>query len=156
MEHHPVLPPLDYAGTLSVLIAPLIDLGRGPTGHRRLVPIVGGTLRGPILNGVVLAGGMDNQVLRTATFTELHAQYAVRLDDAALMYIDNAGVRSGSEEDMAALARGERVSPDRIYFRTAPRLASAAPGWEWLAGALFLGVGTREPDSVRLDVFRVG
>jgi Protein of unknown function (DUF3237) len=156
MPRPPAPPALEYAATLSVRLAPLIDLERGPQGHRRLVPIVGGTLEGPLLNGEVLAGGMDNQVLWTTTLTELHAHYAVRLEDGALMYVDNAGVRSGSEEDMLALARGERVDPERIYFRTAPRLSSTAAGWEWLARTLFLGVGTREPDSVRLDVYRVG
>jgi hypothetical protein len=156
MLNAPVPPTLEYAATLSIRLAPLIDLERGPTGHRRLVPIAGGSVQGPLLNGEILPGGMDNQVLWTTTLTEVHAHYAVRLDDGALMYVDNAGVRSGSEEDMLALARGERVDPRRIYFRTAPRLSSTAPGWEWLAQTFFLGVGIREPDSVRVDVFKVG
>lgn len=152
---HPAAPKLRYAGTVSIQVGPPVDLLPAAQGHRRLVSILGGTVEGPLLSGEVVPGGQDNQVLWTSTLTELRAQYALRLDDGALVYVDNGGVRTGSEQDMAALAQGLPVDPKLIYFRTAPRLSSAAPQWSWLERTLFLGVGTRDPDRVRLDVFQV-
>lgn len=107
------------------------------------------------MQGIVIPGGQDNQVLWSATETELHAQYALRLNDGAMVYVDNLGVRTGSESDMQALARGEYVDPTQIYFRTTPKMSSSSPKWAWLSSSLFLGVGIREPDSVRLDVYLV-
>lgn len=152
---HPAAPELRYVTTASIRVGPPVDLLPAAQGHRRLVAILGGRVEGPVLSGEVMPGGQDNQVLWTSTLTELRAQYALRLDDGALIYVDNQGVRTGSQEDMAALAQGLPVDPRRIYFRTAPRLSSAAPQWAWLERALFIGVGTREPDRIRLDIFEV-
>lgn len=156
MAEPPAAPTLTYAATISVRVGIPLDLLQGQQGHRRLVAITGGEVVGPLMSGEVLPIGMDNQILWTDSLTELRAQYALRLDDGALVYIDNAGIRTGEPSDIAGLVRGERVDPARIYFRTVPRLSSASPAWKWLDRTLFLGVGTREPDNVRIDLFQVG
>jgi hypothetical protein len=56
----------------------------------------------------------------------------LRTDDRALIYVQNRGVRHGPPEVLAALAKGQAVSPDRYYMRTTPIFESAAPRYGWL------------------------
>ncbi|MGU3432506.1 DUF3237 domain-containing protein [Actinomycetes bacterium M1A6_2h] len=148
-------PALTFVAHLAVQVGDPVDLGVAPDGHRRLVPILGGTFDGPFMAGRVLPGGADNQVLRTATLTELDAQYALETVEGERIYVHNVGIRSGDADDVAALVRGEVVPPERIYFRSYPRFATAAPRLAALNSRLFLGVGTRLPNTVELDVYRV-
>ncbi|MBT2411357.1 DUF3237 domain-containing protein [Streptomyces sp. ISL-12] len=149
-------PPLTFFAHLSVRVAAPYDLGEAPDGHRRLVPLTGGSFEGPEVRGTVLPGGADHQVLRTATLTELDARYALETDRGERIAVHNTGIRSGRPEDIAALVRGEEVAPERIHFRSHPRLTTAAGRLAWLNERLFVATGERRPDSVELDVFLLG
>lgn len=130
-------------------------LGAGPNGERRVIPILGGSVRGPRLAGAVLPGGADFQHLRPDGVLEIEARYVLRLDDGALVLVVNQGLRHAAPEDMARLARGEPVPPERVYFRTAPRFETAAPAHAWLTRGLFVGFAERHPAEVRVRVFAV-
>jgi hypothetical protein len=151
----PLPPALDYVGTLSVLIAPPIDVGPTPEGHRRIIPITGGTVTGPGLAGRVLSGGADFQTLHSPELTQLEARYAIETEDGAVISVDNAALRSGSTEAMARLVAGEPVDPGEIYFRCAVRLRSSEPAWDWVNRTLFVGSGERYPDKVVVHLFAV-
>ncbi|WP_245154291.1 DUF3237 family protein [Rhodococcus sp. 1R11] len=56
-ERTDVRPDLTFVAHLSVTVGEPIDLGQVSDGHRRLVPILGGTVDGPVMRGRVLAGG---------------------------------------------------------------------------------------------------
>ena len=150
----PVLAPV-LVGTLDVAVGPPLVVGAGPGGERRIVPILGGTAAGPRLAGEILPGGADFQLIRPDGVAEIEARYAIRLADGALLYVVNRGLRHAAPEDMARLLRGEPVPPERVYFRTAPVFETAAPEHAWLTRSLFVGVGERRPDSVRVRVFAV-
>ena len=149
-------PTLVHTADLHVLIAPPIAIGETPEGLRRVIPIVGGTVKGPRLNGVVLSAGADFQVIRPDGYTTLEARYVLRLDHGALVYVVNTGVRFGPPEVMARVASGEIVDPDDVYFRTTPRFETAAPDYQWLTRPLFLATGARYPDYVQIAVFEIG
>lgn len=149
-------PTLIHTADLHVLIAPPIAIGETHEGLRRVIPIVGGTIKGPRLNGVVLSAGADFQVIRRDGYTTLEARYVVRLDDGALVYVVNTGVRFGPPEVMARIANGEIVDPNDVYFRTTPRFETAAPEHQWLTRPLFLATGARYPHHVEIAVFEVG
>ncbi|WP_278190026.1 DUF3237 family protein [Rhodococcoides fascians] len=104
-------PELIFVAHLSVTVGEPIDVGEVVDGHRRLVPILGGTVEGPLLSGRVLPGGADHQILRTPTLTELDARYALETDAGERIAVHNIGMRSGAEEDIDALVRGEHVPP---------------------------------------------
>jgi hypothetical protein len=148
-----VAPALSFIARIDVDVAAPIDLGTGDGLHRRIVPILGGRVTGPELNGTVLPGGADFQVLRSATLTELEARYAIETDEGDRVYVENFGVRAGSEEDIAAIVAGGAVDPERIYFRSNPRLSSTSSRWAWLASRILVARGKRRPESVELEVF---
>ena len=45
-------------------VGSLVSLGDAPKGERRYVPLTGGVVAGPELNGRIQAGGADGQVAR--------------------------------------------------------------------------------------------
>ena len=149
-------PSLIPVADLSIQVGPPVTIGHTHEGLRRIVPILGGLVRGPRLSGTVLAGGADFQMIRADGYTTLEARYVVRLDDGALIYIVNTGVRFGPPEVMARITRGEPVDSALVYFRTTPRFETAAPAYQWLTRPLFLATGARHPDRVEISVFEVG
>lgn len=151
----PHTPSLTFFARLEVEVTAPIDLGTVSGEHRRIVPIIGGTVRGPKIEGTVLAGGADFQVLHDDDRQTLEAKYAFVTDDGVHVYVENRGMRSGSAADLARIAQGEAVDPARIYFRSHPQFFAPLGRWAWLSSRLFIGTGERHPDRVSLDVFVV-
>jgi Protein of unknown function (DUF3237) len=136
-------------------VGPLVTLGAAPLGERRFVPLGGGTVSGPELNGRLVEGGIDWQVARSDGALEIAAHYVIRADDGALIEVQSTGLRHGPPEVMARLARGEPVAGAEYYFRTLVRFTTGATQWAHLNKLLALAVGQREAQRVLLDFYRV-
>jgi len=133
----------------------LVSLGAAKYGERRYVPLGGGTVSGPELNGTLVEGGVDWQVNRADGVLDIAAHYVIRATDGALIEVQSDGVRHGSPEVMARLARGEAVARDEYFFRTIMRFQTGAASWLHLNKVLALAVGQREARAVLLDVYRI-
>src|SRR3954453_9265672 len=144
-----------YAFSLAIRIGTPIVAGEFGWGMRRIIPILGGDVHGPDMRGTILPCGADFQVIRPNGFTELEAKYAFQLDDGAIVYIENTGIRFGPRDALDRIARGEAVDPSLIYFRSVPKFETGSENWRWLMEHLFIGVGARHPDRVELDVHQV-
>jgi hypothetical protein len=151
----PVPPLLTHVLHLEVEVGPPIEIGETPSGWRRVIPILGGTVSGPLMTGRVLPAGADFQVIRTETETLAEARYALESDRDELVYVDNTALRTGSAADIARLRQDLPVDPERIYFRSAPRFETAAPRLAALTSHIHVGSGTRLPRTVVFDFFRV-
>jgi uncharacterized protein DUF3237 len=149
-------PTLTHTADIRVQVAAPITVGETQAGLRRIISILGGTIQGPRLSGTILPAGADYQVIRPDGYTILEARYVVRLDDGALIYVVNTGVRFGPPAIMARIAAGEVVDPAEVYFRTTPRFETASPDHQWLTRPLFLATGARHPNLVEIAVFEVG
>jgi len=149
-------PALQYLCRITARVSALVSLGAVPYGERRYVPITGGEVEGKGLSGEVLSGGVDWQIQRRDGTLDISAQYVIRATDGALIEVESRGYRHGPAEVMARLARGESVSPDEYYFRTAMRFQTGSPAWSHLNSVLAIGKATRRPDAAVLDVFLVG
>lgn len=151
----PVPPTLEFLATLTVQVDAPVEAGATPFGQRRVIPLLGGTVDGPLLKGRILPGGADFQSIRSATYTDIHARYMIETDDGDRIYVENTGIRVASAEDIAAISRGQPVDPARVYFRSIPRFETAAPQWQWLNTHLFIGTGARHPDRVELNFYLI-
>jgi hypothetical protein len=107
------------------------------------------------LEGEILPVGADFQLIRPDGVTEVEARYVIRLNDDALVYLVNRGLRDAAPDDMARLLRDEPVPPERVYFRTSPTFETGSPAHAWLLRHVFVGIGERQPEAVRLRIFRV-
>jgi len=136
-------------------VGALVTLGQAKHGERRYVPLGGGTVRGPELNGTLVEGGVDWQLNRADGVLEIAAHYVIRTDDGALIEVQSDGLRHGPPAVMAQLARGEAVPPQAYYFRTVVRFTTGAAAWLHLNRTLALAVGQRQADAVLLDFYRI-
>jgi hypothetical protein len=136
-------------------LANILDLGPAPFGHRRVVNLLGGTVSGAKLNGRVLPGGADWQIVAQDGALDIHARYTIESDAGALIQVDSKGLRHGPPDVLARLGRGEDVDPSLYYFRTAMRFETAHPTTDWMNRILALAKGAREKNAVKLDVFEV-
>ncbi len=118
-----------------------VKLGDDGFGEARIVPILGGTVDGPGLCGVILPGGADEQRVRADGLTRIHARYVIKAMDGALIRVDSQGLRHAAPEVMAALGRGEPADPGLVYFRTVIRFETASPAHDDLNRSLFLSKG---------------
>ena len=67
-----------YVFTITALIGQVATAGDIGHGVRRIIPIIGGEVRGPDVNGKVLAFGADFQIIRPNELIDLEAKYASR------------------------------------------------------------------------------
>jgi hypothetical protein len=156
-------PELEHIADLTVHIAAPIEAGQvtglNSRGKRRIIPITGGALRGPRLNGRVLPGGADFQLVVSDTAADLDARYIIELEGPEFggehIYVQNRALRRGNAADIARLVRGEPVDPAAIYFRGVPTFEVSSPALAWLTESIFIATGARFPDRVEISLYRV-
>jgi hypothetical protein len=148
-------PKLEHICDLRVSLAPITEMGTGRAGQRRIIPIVGGTVTGPRLQGKILNVGADWQTIFQNGVAELDTRYALETDDGAVIEVLNYGYRHGPSDVLDAIARGEAVDPGRYYMRTQARLETGDARYDWVNRTLFVGVGAREQQAVRVRLFAV-
>jgi hypothetical protein len=152
-------PTLLHITDLKVMVDRPIEAGQvtglNSRGKRRIIPITGGTVSGPLLNGKILAGGADFQIIVAETSADLDARYMIELDSGEHVFVQNHALRRGSAENIAKLVRGEFVEPAEIYFRCVPTFEVSSPSLLWMTESLFLGTGARFPDHVLISIYKV-
>ena len=144
-----------YVFTVTARVAEVTTAGDIGHGVRRIIPIIGGEVRGEKVNGEVLPFGADFQIIRPNELIELEAKYAFETDDGAVVYIENKGIRFGPLELLQKLKRGEPVDPKLIYFRTVAKFETGAEKYRWLMEHIFVGSAARHADRVVIDVHQV-
>jgi uncharacterized protein DUF3237 len=144
-----------YVFTVIAEIAVVTTAGDLGYGVRRIIPIVGGEVRGDKVNGKVLPFGADFQIIRPNELIDLEARYAFETDDGAVVYVENRGMRFGPVELLQKLKRGEPVDPKLIYFRTCPKFETGAENYRWLMQHLFVASAARHAERVVIDVHMV-
>lgn len=140
--------------TLQVELAPVMDLGLGRYGQRRIIPIVGGRVTGQV-SGTILDVGADWQSVAHDDVAELDARYAFRTDDGALVEVVNTGYRHGPPDVMRQLASGAPTPPGAYSMRSTARLESGHPDYRHLNRMVFVGTGARHASTVQVDLYSV-
>jgi hypothetical protein len=141
--------------TVEAALGPIVSVGKTPRGHVRMVTILSGTFAGPDARGRIVPGGADWQELRSDGVLEIRAHYLLETDDSELIEVKSEGVRSASAEVLARISRGETVSSNEYYFRTAIRLATASARLARYNDLLAVARGERRASSVVISVFEV-
>ncbi|MBB94347.1 MAG: hypothetical protein CML68_07085 [Rhodobacteraceae bacterium] len=148
-------PGLRHVCDLYVDLSPIREMGAGRAGQRRIIPIVGGTVEGPELQGRILDVGADWQTIFASGVAELDTRYAMETHDGAVIEIVNYGYRFGPRHVIEALARGEAVAPTSYSMRTQARLETGDPRYDWVNRTLFVGTGARLAAQVQVSLFAV-
>ena len=150
-------PSLTRVYRLEATLGEPLDLGNVAQGRRRIVPLTGGTFTGPELNGTLLPGvSADWQIVLPDGTALANIRYTLQTDDGHLLYVQSRGVRHGSADVLARLARGENVGASEYTFRTSTQIETAAPALDWLNKGVFISVGARRPGAVIYETYLVG
>lgn len=136
---------------LKVNIGAPVTIGESDAGVRRFIPITGGSFEGRNIQGEVIPGGADWQVVRRDGVTEVKAIYAIRTDDGAVIAVDNRGIAvnvPATQDGSTAAFR---------YTRTRPLFQAPQGKYQWLNERLFNGTITVGPGGthVIIRVFEV-
>lgn len=132
------------------------DLGDTDHGHRRIVPLIGGTFTGPTLNGKLLPGASaDWQILQPDGTALGDIRYTLQTQGGDVLYVQSRSVRHGSAEVLARLARGEDVDASEYTFRASTQIETAAAELDWLNKGVFVSVGGRQPGGVVYETYLV-
>jgi hypothetical protein len=119
------------------------DLGIGPLGQRFLIPILGGTFGGARLQGVVLPGGADRQLVRSDGCKELDAEYEMRTHDGVTLSVRNRVLI-------------EDVPPAPRYARSVVQITAPEGAYAWLSRRVLVGtLDSLKParQAVRITVY---
>ena len=85
-------PTLEFAFEEIVTLGQATAPGDTARGGRLIIPITGGTFKGPEIEGTVVPGGWDWQLRRADGCTEIEADYFLRTDDGVTINVVNKGV----------------------------------------------------------------
>ncbi|CAM3030806.1 DUF3237 domain-containing protein [Sphingomonas zeae] len=133
-----------WAISILARVGDAMEVGEGPDGARRIVPIVGGSFQARSLRGIVLPGGADRQRLRGDGIRELDALYELRGDDGTLLTVHNQ------------VMIDNMVPPGQPrYARSVVRIAAPQGPHGWLNRRIFVGTLTSLRPARPLVLIRV-
>ena len=151
----PTPPGLSHAFTIDAHIGEIGMADPGPLGERQHIPILGGQVFGPRLQGRIRPGGADWALLRRDGTSAIEAHYTIEAVDGALIYVHSQGLRVSSPEVLARMRAGQPVDQSEVYFRATPRFEAPAGVHDWLNHRMFVATVARAPQGVSLQVFQV-
>ena len=141
---------------LEALLGEPVDLGDTAQGHRRIVPLAGGTFTGPAISGTLLPGASADWQTVLPDGTALgDIRYTLQTDGGDVLYVQSRGVRHGSAEVLARLGRGEHVDASEYTFRASTQIETAAAELDWLNKGVFVSVGGRQATGVVYETYLV-
>lgn len=126
-------------------------------GRRQLIQVRDGVIIGAALplDGVLLPGGVDSQVVRPDGRAELSARYGVKLHDGRSFYIQNDGIRTVPPEYIATVLSGGIAPSDVYYCCTKPEFEIYDDSLSILKNRLFICCAQRFPDAIHLGYYMV-
>lgn len=133
--------PVEFLFHMAATLAPPAVVPSGPQGTRVIVPITGGTVAGPRINGTVEALGADWLTMRADGTAQLDVRALIRTDDGAVIHTSYKGI-------MAPHGDGRRIT-------TAPLFETGHENYVWLNSIQAIAIGTPGDGIVTYDVYRI-
>lgn len=133
--------PVEFLFHMSGTLAPPAMVPNGPNGTRVIVPITGGTVTGPRINGTLDALGADWLTMRADGTAQLDVRALIRTDDGAVIHTSYKGIMSPTDD-------GRRIV-------TAPLFETGDERYAWLNAIQAIAVGAPGQGVVDYDVYRI-
>ena len=145
------VPAFTFVYECRATIAPPLDFGQTLEGHRRVIPITGGTFEGPRMRGEIVANGADWNLSRNDGASTVDAAYYLKTDDQVLIRIVNRGIG-------APVAAAAPVASEVFFMYTHPAFEAPTGRYDWLNRGMFIGtLGARRgaKNEVLIRVFEL-
>jgi len=144
------LPRFEFVYECDATLTPAVEMGKTVEGQRRIIPITGGTVRGPKIRAELLSGGWDWNLSRNDGAGSVEAAYYMKTDDGVLIRIVNRGVGGPPPPPSA--------DGERFFMFTHPEFEAPVGRYDWLNRSMFVGtLGARKDahDAVLIRVFQI-
>lgn len=145
-------PKFEFVYECDATLSPAVEMGKTVEGQRRIIPITGGTVRGPKIRAELLHGGWDWNLSRSDGASSVEAAYYMKTDDGVLIRIVNKGVGGGASPP-ASSPNGEP-----FFMFTHPEFEAPAGKYDWMNRSMFVGtLGARKDtrNAVLIRVFQI-
>ena len=140
---------------IELSLDPPIDIGEVPGGYRRVIPIKSGKISGRI-NGHVIPGGADWNLVRPDGTVHVWARYTLQTDDGVNIMITNEGLQPGAAEVMGEILKGNLPDKEGYYCWGTPRFEVAGEKYAFLNEHIFLATLTPlGPLDIVLEFYEV-
>lgn len=150
-------PRLSLIYRLEASVGELQDVGEISAGHRRIVPLTGGTFSGPELRGTLVPdASADWQVILRDGTAFGDVRYTLETERGDVLYVQSQSLRHGSPAVLERLGRGDDVDAGEYTFRGAVKIETGAASLDWLNNGIFVSVGGRQRGGVIYEVYLVG
>jgi hypothetical protein len=123
----PTAPQLRFVFEEQVTLADGIPFGETPIGKRNIVPITGGSFSGPELQGKIMPGGWDWQLVNASGCLDLHADYMIQTGDGVMIHVVNQGLLCPN------------LSGKQEALLTSPAFEAPKGKYDWLNGGVYVG-----------------
>ena len=151
----PAVPGLEPVFTIEAEFDAPRSAGPGPRGERLHIPITGGRVFGPRLNGRILPGGSDWPIIGADGNSRVEAHYTIEAEDGTLIYVVNKALRVSTPEVTARLRAREPVAPTEYYMRGAPVFDAPSGPHAWLSERLFVCSIAPAGRTIHIEVYVV-
>ncbi|KIW96717.1 uncharacterized protein Z519_02108 [Cladophialophora bantiana CBS 173.52] len=154
-------PTLELDFRMSIKVNPKIGVGSGLLGHRDWVGVVGGQWAGRWGKGIVIPGGLDNQLVVKDYSTRSDAHYLLQTNDDPVAYIiaKTRGWRTGPKDVLERLNDplvADTIPANHYKFRITVELETGDERYAFLNTCLWVGSGSRRVGEIIYDAYRVG
>ena len=119
---------------------PGLEIGKTPSGWRRVDRILRGHFEGPRLTGEIVTGTDPVLVMRDDS-ARLDVRMVLRPHDDALIQMTYDGIVAGPRDVMKRIGRREEVDPRDYYLRTAVQFETGDERYAWLNTTLAVATG---------------
>ena len=141
---------LDHLAEVEAYVTAPIPVGSSSWGTRLIFPVVGGTVKGPKLNGKIQAFGADWGLIRQDNCFELDVRIVVETDDGAVIHTHYLGIVDMTTEQADQFRVGDL--PKGLSLYTTPRFETSHEKYQWLTRVQAVGRGSVAPEGDRFKV----
>lgn len=137
---------------------PVVINATAEGGKRQLISILEGKVSGKI-NGFVLPGGIDSQIIQPDGTCHLSARYGLQTEHGTV-YVENNGIRRIPvewrhrlfDQDMSFF---NDIPAQDIYFKAVPTFEVYSEALRWMTESVFVCSGQRSAQGVSLKFYEL-
>lgn len=137
---------------------PVVINATAEGGKRQLISILEGKVSGKI-NGFVLPGGIDSQIIQPDGTCHLSARYGLQTEHGTV-YVENNGIRRIPvewrhrlfDQDMSFF---NDIPAQDIYFKAVPTFEVYSAALRWMTESVFVCSGQRSAQGVSLKFYEL-
>jgi hypothetical protein len=143
----------EYLATVEALLEPAQS-----AGGRVIVNVpAGGTVRGPKINGTIVAPSGDWLIVMPDGSLRLDVRATIKTDDGEIILATYSGAIAASKEVNDRFNNGEVLTSKDEYFITAPQFTTGSKKYDWLNHIQAIGkmVSIQRGVKIKYDWFIV-